>query len=112
MEPFGKGNEAPTFAEKDLTILRINRMGKEQQYLRFELRSANGFRFNVPFFGDSKTLEADAIRACGQEAWNRALMGLTNDMLLQIIYTPSLGSFRGEVQINYRLKQYQFVKKS
>ncbi len=112
LEPFGKGNEAPTFAEKDLTILRINRMGKEQQYLRFELRSANGFRFNVPFFGDSKTLEADAIRACGQEAWNRALMGLTNDMLLQIIYTPSLGSFRGEVQINYRLKQYQFVKKS
>ena len=87
-------------------------MGKERQFLRLDLLSTNGFRFGVPFFGDTRALAAEAVRVCGQEAWDRAMLGLENDLRLQIIYTPTLGNFRGEVQINYRLKHYQFVKKS
>ena len=112
LEPLGKGNESPTFAEKDLRVIRISRMGKERQFLRLDLLSTNGFRFGVPFFGDTRALAAEAVRVCGQEAWDRAMLGLENDLRLQIIYTPALGNFRGEVQINYRLKHYQFVKKS
>jgi len=112
LEPLGKANESPTFAEKNLRVLRISRMGKERQFLRFSLCSENGFRFEVPFFGDAKTLEAEAVRVCGANAWERAELGLSNDIGMQIIYTPALNTFRGEVQINFRLKHYQFVKKS
>ena len=112
LEPLGKGNESPTLAEKNLRILRVSRMGKERQFLRLEVISENGFRYSIPYFGDANAMQDDAIRACGEEAWNRATMGLENAIRLQIIYTPAFNTFRGETQITYRLKHYQFVKKS
>ena len=52
LEPFGKGNEKPLFAQKGLIPRNIRVFGKNRNVVRMQLADAAGFQMTGIFFGD------------------------------------------------------------
>ena len=52
LEPFGKGNEKPLFAEKNLNILSMRILGKNRNTLKMQVRSQHGTVMDALYFGD------------------------------------------------------------
>lgn len=55
MEPFGKGNKRPLFAEKDLKVIQPKIVGKNENVLQCILEDKQGNRMKAVYFGDVKT---------------------------------------------------------
>lgn len=52
LEPFGKANTKPVFAEKDLEILNTRILGKNQNVLKLQVRDTTGRVMDAMYFGD------------------------------------------------------------
>ena len=52
LEPFGVGNSRPLFAQKNLTFVSAYRMGARGNFARFQVRTAEGHRASLVYFGD------------------------------------------------------------
>lgn len=94
LEPFGKANPKPVFADKNLKPAFVTSMGKSGQFTKLTLVKENGFRINaVGFFEPGELMEAEK-----------------KHKRISCIYYPEINSFRGkdEIQIiinNYRLEE-------
>ena len=80
LEPFGKANEKPVFADKNLIISRVRAMGKEGQYTSLELTKNSGARIRaVGFFPPEELTEA-----------------FFANKRVSCTYYPQINTFRGE----------------
>lgn len=60
LEPFGPGNEEPIFRLKDVEILGVTRMGREQNHLRLDLRDKNNKSLKcLAFYAPENWLKID-----------------------------------------------------
>ncbi|MCM1308395.1 MAG: single-stranded-DNA-specific exonuclease RecJ [Butyrivibrio sp.] len=91
LAPFGKGNQKPVFADKNLTIRWISAMGKNKEYTRMSLEKDDGSRIEaVGFFdsGELKRAQADGRR-------------------ISCTYYPELNEFGGEKKIQICVTGYR-----
>lgn len=79
LEPFGKDNPKPVFADKNLTVVRKNIIGKNRNVLKMILQTVNGRR-----------LEAVKFHVTQEEADNMK----TGD-IISIVYYPDINTFNG-----------------
>ena len=110
LEPFGNENDKPLFAERNIPIRRIRQIGKDGQFLKFELkipgsdRSMDGLMFR----------DCDSFREKFQEKYSEGLyrellMGRpSSEVSLTISYYPSLNVFRGETSIQVMIQDVIF----
>ena len=56
LEPFGKGNEKPVFADRNLVIERLRICGKEGRVFQMKVRNAAGVSMDAVYFGDAEDL--------------------------------------------------------
>ena len=54
LEPFGKGNTKPLFAEKNLKVLSPRIIGKNQNVLKFRVQDRQGNQMEAIYFGDAQ----------------------------------------------------------
>lgn len=54
LEPFGKGNTKPLFAEKELRVIHPRILGKNQNVLKCVLEDMQGNRIDAVYFGEVK----------------------------------------------------------
>lgn len=54
LEPFGKGNTKPLFAEKNLKVLSPRIIGKNQNVLKFRVQDRRGNQMEAIYFGDAQ----------------------------------------------------------
>ena len=52
LEPFGKGNPKPVFAERNLRVLSPRIIGKNHNVLKFQVEDTRGNRMEAVYFGD------------------------------------------------------------
>lgn len=89
-EPFGVGNEKPVFAQKGITILSENRLGKEKNVGKY--RITDGYcEMEMIYFGD-----LDAFSSFYKEKGK-----------ISIAYYPTVNEFRNQRTIQVVLKAYK-----
>ena len=106
LEPFGKDNERPVFADRNLHILRMNTMGKEQNFLRFRMKSASGMTFTAVYFGNKDDFLHFLTEKYGSDAVEHALSGAACDLVISMIYKPDVDCFRGVEEVKFEMKSY------
>ena len=52
LEPFGKGNPKPVFAERGIEVLQTKILGKNQNVLKLLVRDSHGTKMEALYFGD------------------------------------------------------------
>lgn len=107
LEPFGKGNTKPVFAEKDVEILMAKRIGKQQNMLRMQVRDAAGTRMDALYFGDADTFLNEVSKKYGTIQTENIFKGKAYGVRMSFTYYPGINEFRGNRSPQIIITHYQ-----
>ena len=107
LEPFGKDNPSPLFADRNLSISRMWVIGKNRNVLRMSVLSEYGQPVPVIFFGDVETLFAYFTEKFGQKEVENALHGRKNRILFSMVYTAKIDFYQGNENLQLEMKYYR-----
>ncbi len=94
LEPFGKGNSKPLFAEKDLKILSARILGKNRNVLKLRVSGQGGSVMDAMSFGDPDALLDFLAEKFGESEKDAVLFGRPNNCTLSVVYYPQINEFR------------------
>ena len=91
LEPFGKGNTKPVFAARNVQILGLRVLGKNQNVLRMKLRDESGVTLEGIYF---------------QNQMQAVLADLQKKPVVHMLYYPEINEFRGQKSLQLRMANY------
>ncbi|MDD6571396.1 MAG: single-stranded-DNA-specific exonuclease RecJ [Thermoflexaceae bacterium] len=94
LEPFGKGNEKPSFADRNLMVSRVNIIGKNRNVLKLQLTNERG----------------NTIEALKFNADENMLREVKTGDLLSVIYYPSVNEFNGKKTLQIVIHEMRVQK--
>lgn len=105
LAPFGKGNEKPVFAQKELNVRSMKILGKEQNIVKLVLEDMQGTTHQAIYF-DAPEFSRQIISWFGQEEYDKLLHGWLNNVCLNIVYYPTVNEYNGNRTIQLQIKHY------
>ncbi|MCR5837095.1 MAG: single-stranded-DNA-specific exonuclease RecJ [Lachnospiraceae bacterium] len=99
IEPFGMGNEKPVFAARNLKVLSMNLLGKEGNVLKFNIESESGNRIEGISFNKAQNFINFINEKFGNEELKKAMRGMTNNIVLNAVYYPSINEYNGSKKL-------------
>ena len=107
LEPFGKANVKPQFADKNLGIDRAVVVGKNQNVLKLTLKTERGKSISAVYFGDVEEFREYYGRKYGENEVQQAFLGRTNGIRMSVVYYPEINRYQGNASIQIVIKNYQ-----
>lgn len=107
LEPFGKANEKPLFAEKPVELLSFTIMGKNRNVLKMTLRGEDKSYIQAMYFGDIEELKENITEKYGSKQLDRARMGRDNDIRMAVTYYPQINTYNGKTSVQIVVRQIQ-----
>ena len=104
LEPFGKGNEKPVFADRNLVIERLRICGKEGRVFQMKVRNAAGASMDAVYFGDAEDLLLPLAEKYGKVVAQDTLAGrCVHEAALHFTYYPEMDHYYETPRIKLRL---------
>ncbi len=104
LEPFGKGNEKPVFADRNLVIERLRICGKEGRVFQMKVRNAAGVSMDAVYFGDAEDLLLPLAEKYGKVVAQDTLAGrCVHEAALHFTYYPEMDHYYETSRIKLRL---------
>ena len=91
LEPFGKGNEKPLFAQKGLRIMDVRVFGKNRNVVKIKLADEMGYPMDGIYFGDGD-LFLEEIR---------------DKKTIAIVYYPEVNVYQGRENLQVVIRYYR-----
>lgn len=107
LEPFGKANVKPQFADKNLGIDRAVVVGKNQNVLKLTLKTERGKSISAVYFGDVEEFREYYGRKYGENEVQQAFLGRKNGIRMSVVYYPEINRYQGNESIQIVIKNYQ-----
>lgn len=107
LQPFGKGNPRPIFGVKFLNIKRLFKLGTNGNVLKMILESKRGTTMEGILFNDTLSFEEAIVSKYGRQGLDSLYKGINNDVLVDIIYYPSINEYMGRVSIQIVVQNYR-----
>ena len=110
LEPFGKGNEKPLFAQKELYVTSLRVLGTTGRCIRLYLQDVSGYGMEALYFGESGEFLKEIEDRYGKEELDRLKNGLPSCVRMHITYYPQINEWRGNRTIQVVIKNYRFCQ--
>ena len=107
LEPFGKANVKPQFADKNLGIDRAVVVGKNQNVLKLTLRTEHGCVISAVYFGNVDAFREYYSKKYGENEVNQAFLGRKNEIRMSVVYYPEINRYQGNESVQIVIKNYQ-----
>ncbi|EHJ01536.1 single-stranded-DNA-specific exonuclease RecJ [Clostridium sp. DL-VIII] len=107
LEPFGKANSKPLFAEKDVNLLKAAILGKNNNVLKLKVKTRQNKFIDAIYFGDISGFEALITDKFGAEELQKLYEGAYNDVRLDLVFYPSINEYNGNVTIQIVVQNYR-----
>ncbi len=101
LEPFGKGNEKPIFAQADLGIKNVRFMGKDNQFIKIWFQDKKGFVIEAVDFNANKFIDCIKMWFSDEEC-DKMFKGLSNNIRLDVAYYPDINTYAGRTTVQLR----------
>lgn len=98
LEPFGKDNEKPIFAVKDIVVKKMYLMGKAKNMARLILVE-NGYELTGVMFNGLEDYLAGIRDKYGEETVRKMQMGMTINITGAFTYYPTINNYNGNKSI-------------
>ena len=92
LEPFGKGNEKPLFAQKNLWISQMRVFGKNRNVVKMRLTDENGYPMDGVYFGNGDEFAEEG----------------RGKSKISIVYYPDINMYQGRESLQVIIRHYQF----
>ncbi len=90
LEPFGKGNEKPVFAQSGVKILSSRVLGKNRNVVKLKIGDERGYIIDGVYFGDG----------------DKFIQDTKEKEVLSVLYYPEINSYMGRESIQIVIKSY------
>ncbi len=107
LEPYGKCNDRPLFAEKDLKVKSAFVIGKNASGLRLRVQNQYGKEMDALYFGDVEEFFQYIKENYGVEEADRLKTGRTLQNTLAVTYTPRINEYNGFKNIQIMIQNYR-----
>lgn len=107
LEPFGKGNTKPVFAQRKLTLRRGRIIGKHQNVLKLEVEDTDHTVMDAIFFGDLETFFSCLSQKYGPQAKEHLLRGRGDGLLMDLTYYPGINEYMGRRTLQITILDYR-----
>lgn len=97
LEPFGKGNRKPLFAEKNIEVLNAKVLGKNKNVLKMYVKDSAGTCLEAMYFGD-----IEAFLQYAQETYG-TLVGAK----MAFTYHPDINEYGGQKKMQIIVQNYR-----
>ena len=92
LEPFGKGNEKPLFAQKYLWGSQMRVFGKNRNVVKMRLTDENGYPMDGVYFGNGDEFAEEG----------------RGKRKISIVYYPDINMYQGRESLQVIIRHYQF----
>lgn len=106
LEPFGKGNEKPLFAEREIRLLGARLLGKNRSVLKFTVMNRAGRTMEAMYFGDAEEMRLYLVSKYGEDKVQELFWGRPGYMALDLAYYPSVNEYMGRKTLQIVIKNY------
>lgn len=106
LEPFGKGNTKPVFAEKNLKVIGARILGKNRNVLKFQVLNQSGTVMDAMYFGDVQQMLGSLEAEYGPSEVEKMLQTRENRIFLTVTYYPTINEFRDKRSIQIVIQNY------
>lgn len=107
LEPFGKSNVKPQFADKNLRVVRAYVVGKNQNVLKLNLMTESGVRISAVYFGDIEVFKDYYSKKYGVREIEAAFAGRENQLRMSVVYYPEINDYQGDMSVQLVIRNYQ-----
>ncbi len=107
LEPFGKGNQKPQFADRSLRVQRAYVVGRNQNVLKLNLMTEQGGRISAVYFGDIEQWKTYYGEKYGENEVEAAFRGRENAIRMSVIYYPEINEYQGIESVQLIIRNYQ-----
>ncbi len=107
LEPFGKSNSKPLFAEKNINLLRATILGKKRNVLKLKLKTKLNKALDAIYFGDIEKFEEEVSNKYGNEELQKLYNGEYNHVNLDLVFYPSINEYNGNTTIQIVVQNYR-----
>lgn len=90
--PFGKGNEKPLFAQKNLWVSQMRVFGKNRNVVKMRLTDENGYPMDGVYFGNGDEFAEEG----------------RGKRKISIVYYPDINMYQGRESLQVIIRHYQF----
>lgn len=90
LEPFGKGNVKPLFAQKNLSVLNLRIFGKNHNVAKMKLTDGSGASVDAVYFGEAEKF-AEFVK---------------NHERISVTYYPEINSYQGRETLQAVIRNY------
>lgn len=109
LEPFGKGNQKPIFAERNLHIRKATILGKNSNVLKLIVVNEYGKVMDAMYFGDKEAFLQSIVDTYGQAEVDKMFQSRENKVTLSVTYYPSINEYGGNRTVQIIIQNYQLV---
>ncbi len=112
LEPFGKGNNKPIFAERNVKVLKANLLGKDKNVLKFRVVNEYNREMEALYFGNVPDMINEMKALYGDNEVDKMFINRDNDVKLSITYYPSINEYGGKQNTQIIIQNYQLIGKN
>jgi len=109
LEPFGKANSKPLFAEKNINLLKATVLGKNNNVLKFKIKTKLNNLLDAIYFGDVYKFEEIINDRYGREELQKLYNGEYNDVKLDLVFYPNINEYNGNTSIQIVIQNFRTV---
>lgn len=109
LEPFGKGNTKPVFAEKNVSIVSCRLIGKNRNMLRMRLCDGAGTDMDAVYFGDAVGFLEEVGERYGKTVRDHFFEDGYRRIRLSVTYYPGVNEYMGQKTMQIVVTHYQIV---
>lgn len=95
LEPFGKGNARPVFAERQVQVESARILGKNKNVLKLQVKDLHGTRMDAMYFGEVNTFVEYVREKFGDIACECLLRGHGHGIVMAFTYYPDINEYQG-----------------
>lgn len=107
LEPFGKGNPKPVFAEKDLNVLSARILGQNKNVIKMQMLNIQGVVMDAMYFGDVQIFQTFLRDKFGDGEVEKLFQNRENGIHLSVTYYPQINVFRDNRSLQIVVQNYK-----
>lgn len=107
LEPFGKGNEKPLFADTSLFVVSARILGKNKNVVKMRVQNRQGYTMDALLFGDPEPFQAYLRQKFGEKEVQNVFSGRSNRIHMDFTYYPSIDEYMGRTSLQIIIKNYR-----
>ncbi len=105
LEPFGVGNSKPLFAERELHLIKGQKLGSKGTAAKYTVKNKDGMVSEVVYFGDLEPFHQFLEQRFGAGSSQKIYLG-TCEFLMHMIYQIGVNEYREKEYLQLQMKYF------